>query len=329
MSTVTKSAPSPDGSASSGFTIKQIRQGIAILLAAGGLLLTLLNGMNLAYLLIGAWVGLSIWKPYHGILVFYSLISIYPVLRVISIALRPSDSLLSRSLDIIPANATLNNIVALFQEEAFLLWIWNSFVITVSVSIMGVIIAATGAYAFSRWRFPGRRPALIFLLTTQMIPAGMLLVPIFVIVAQLNLSNSIIGLMLAYTTTAVPFSIWILKGYYDTIPIDLEEAAMVDGCNRLEAFWKVILPLSTPALSIVFLFNFLAAWSEYLVARVILQAGAVRTWPLGLADLIAQFDTDWGKYAAGSVFVTIPVLILFVWQSKYLISGLTLGSVKG
>ncbi|MBL8116015.1 MAG: ABC transporter permease subunit [Anaerolineae bacterium] len=285
--------------------------------------------MNLAYLLIGAWVGLSIWKPYHGILVFYSLISIYPVLRVISIALRPSDSLLSRSLDIIPANATLNNIVALFQEEAFLLWIWNSFVITVSVSIMGVIIAATGAYAFSRWRFPGRRPALIFLLTTQMIPAGMLLVPIFVIVAQLNLSNSIIGLMLAYTTTAVPFSIWILKGYYDTIPVDLEEAAMVDGCNRLEAFWKVILPLSTPALSIVFLFNFLAAWSEYLVARVILQAGAVRTWPLGLADLIAQFDTDWGKYAAGSVFVTIPVLILFVWQSKYLISGLTLGSVKG
>jgi len=329
MSTVTKSAPSPDGSASSGFTVKQIRQGIAILLAAGGLLLTLLNGMNLAYLLIGAWVGLLIWKPYHGILVFYSLISIYPVLRVISIALRPSDSLLSRSLDIIPANATLNNIVALFQEEAFLLWIWNSFVITVSVSIMGVIIAATGAYAFSRWRFPGRRPALIFLLTTQMIPAGMLLVPIFVIVAQLNLSNSIIGLMLAYTTTAVPFSIWILKGYYDTIPVDLEEAAMVDGCNRLEAFWKVILPLSTPALSIVFLFNFLAAWSEYLVARVILQAGAVRTWPLGLADLIAQFDTDWGKYAAGSVFVTIPVLILFVWQSKYLISGLTLGSVKG
>ncbi len=329
MSTVTKSAPSPDGSGSSGFTIKQIRQGIAILLAAGGLLLTLLNGMNLAYLLIGAWVGLLIWKPYHAILVFYSLISIYPVLRVISIALRPSDSLLSRSLDIIPANATLNNIVALFQEEAFLLWIWNSFVITVSVSIMGVIIAATGAYAFSRWRFPGRRPALIFLLTTQMIPAGMLLVPIFVIVAQLNLSNSIIGLMLAYTTTAVPFSIWILKGYYDTIPVDLEEAAMVDGCNRLEAFWKVILPLSTPALSIVFLFNFLAAWSEYLVARVILQAGAVRTWPLGLADLIAQFDTDWGKYAAGSVFVTIPVLILFVWQSKYLISGLTLGSVKG
>ncbi|MBZ0281244.1 MAG: sugar ABC transporter permease [Anaerolineae bacterium] len=285
--------------------------------------------MNVGWAIIGLWLGLLFLKPLHGILVLYSIISIYPVLRIFSISLRPSDSLLSRSLDIIPANASLGNIISLFTEEEFLLWLWNSFIITVSVSVIGVAVASTGAYAFSRWRFPGRRPALIFLLTTQMIPAGMLLIPIFVIVAQLNLTNNVIGLMLAYTTTAVPFSIWILKGYYDTIPPDLEEAAMVDGCNRMEAFWRVVLPLSTPALSIVFLFNFLAAWSEYLVARVILQAQSVQTWPLGLADLIAQFDTDWGKYAAGSVFVTIPVLLLFVWQSKYLISGLTLGSVKG
>jgi len=327
--TGTKSAPSPNGVAGTSFSFLQIRQIIAGLFVVGGILLTLANGMNIGWAIIGAWLGLLFWKPLHGVLVFYSIISIYPVLRVVSVALRPSDSLLSRSLDIIPANASFGNVITLFTEEEFLLWLWNSFVVTVSVSIIGVAVASTGAYAFSRWRFPGRRPALIFLLTTQMIPAGMLLIPIFVIVAQLNLTNNVIGLMLAYITTAVPFSIWILKGYYDTIPPDLEEAAMVDGCNRMEAFWRVVLPLSTPALSIVFLFNFLAAWSEYLVARVVLQAESVQTWPLGLADLIAQFDTDWGKYAAGSVFVTIPVLLLFVWQSKYLISGLTLGSVKG
>jgi len=327
--TGTKSAPSPNGVAGTSFSFLQIRQIIAGLFVVGGILLTLTNGMNIGWAIIGAWLGLLFWKPLHGVLVFYSIISIYPVLRVVSVALRPSDSLLSRSLDIIPANASFGNVITLFTEEEFLLWLWNSFVVTVSVSIIGVAVASTGAYAFSRWRFPGRRPALIFLLTTQMIPAGMLLIPIFVIVAQLNLTNNVIGLMLAYITTAVPFSIWILKGYYDTIPPDLEEAAMVDGCNRMEAFWRVVLPLSTPALSIVFLFNFLAAWSEYLVARVVLQAESVQTWPLGLADLIAQFDTDWGKYAAGSVFVTIPVLLLFVWQSKYLISGLTLGSVKG
>jgi arabinogalactan oligomer/maltooligosaccharide transport system permease protein len=331
MSTLNKTAPPLRSSGVAGTSLSwgQIRLYAAGVIAALGLLLTLLNGMNVGWLVVGVWLGLLVRKPLHAVLILYSIISVYPVLRVISIALRPTDSLLSRSLDIIPSNATLNSFVKLLSEENFLLWIWNSFAITITVSIVGVAIAATGAYAFSRWRFPGRRPALIFLLTTQMIPAAMLLIPIFVIVAQLNLGNSLIGLMLAYTTTAVPFSIWLLKGYYDTIPPDMEEAAMVDGCNRMEAFWRIILPLSTPALSIVFLFNFLAAWSEYLVARVILQAGQVQTWPLGLADLIAQFDTEWGKYAAGSVIVTIPVLLLFVWQSKYLISGLTVGGVKG
>lgn len=327
----TKTAVSPDRSSPLLRGIpEQTRRYIAILILLGGLILTFTGGsISAGYAIVGAWLGLLVWKPLHGILVFYSAISVYPVLRVISISLRPTEGLLSRSLELIPAGATINSYIQLFTEEDFLRWVWNSISITVTVSLIGIAIAATGAYAFSRWRFPGRRPMLIFLLTTQMLPASMLLIPIFVIVAQLNLTNSLIGLILAYTSTAVPFSVWILKGYYDTIPPDLEEAAMVDGCQRLEAFYKIILPLSTPALSIVFLFNFLAAWSEFIVAKVILQANTVMTWPLGLNQLIGTFNTDWGKYAAGSVLVTLPVLMLFMWQSKYLISGLTLGSVKG
>lgn len=284
--------------------------------------------LNLNWMLLGAFLALCFWRPSHGFLVFYSFISLYPILRVLSISLRPTSSLLSRSLDIIPDGATLNSYLELFTEDNFLLWLWNSLAITTTVSLIGVAIAATSAYSFSRWRFPGRRPGLIFLLTTQMIPAGMLLIPLYVIVSQLNLINSLVGLMLAYTTTAVPFSIWILKGYYDTIPPDLEEAAMVDGCNRIEAFFRIILPLSTPALTIIFLFNFLAAWSEYQVANVILKDQRVYTWVLGFNDFIGQFQTDWGKYAAGSILVTVPIVLLFMWQSKYLISGLTLGSVK-
>lgn len=328
MSTITQPTPTAARRQQNGLTSQQIRAGIGVVIAAGGLVLMVANQMNVAYLLLGLLLGLLVWKPFHGILVAYSIISVYPVLRIVSISLRPSTGLLSRSLDIIPAGATLQSYNNLFNEEPFLQWAWNSLSITVTVSIIGVAVAATGAYAFSRWRFFGRRPALIFLLTTQMIPAGMLVIPIFVIVAQLGLANQIIGLVLAYISTAVPFSIWILKGYYDTIPPDLEEAAMVDGCNRMEAFWRIILPLSTPALSIVFLFNFLAAWSEFIVAKVILTAQSVMTWPLGLNQLIGTFQTDWGKYAAGSVLVTVPVLLLFMWQSKYLISGLTLGSVK-
>lgn len=310
------------------YSMRIIRLAVIGVMILGGAVLAVAN-TNWGLFAIGLFLAFFIWQPTHGILVAYSVFSIYPALRVISISLRPTDGLLSRSLDIIPPGANFNSYSQIFLEEDFLLWIWNSLTITMTVSLIGVAIAATSAYAFSRWKFPGRAAGLIFLLSTQMIPAGMLLIPIFVIVSQLNLRNSIIGLALAYITTAVPFSIWILKGYYDTIPPDLEEAAMVDGCNRLEAFFRIILPLSTPALSIVFLFNFLGAWSEYIVANVILQAPEVFTWPLGLNDLIGTFNTDWGKYAAAATIVTVPVLLLFVSQSKYLISGLTVGGVKG
>jgi arabinogalactan oligomer / maltooligosaccharide transport system permease protein len=281
----------------------------------------------------------------HIFLIFYSIVSVYILIRVFSVSIRPSSALLSTDLWPIPQNAQLwmpactaadgettgcSSYQELLIEEDFILWLWNSFAITTTVAICGVVVAATGAYAFSRWQFPGKRPFLVFLLTTQMIPAGMLLIPIFMIIAQLNLQGNIFGLMLAYISGSVPFSVWVLKGYYDTIPPDLEEAAMVDGCNRLEAFWRVIIPITTPALSIVFLFNFLSAWSEYIIANAILgQTPGGLTWPLGLNDLIGQFSTDWGKYAAGSIIVTVPMVLLFMSQSKYLIGGLTAGGVKG
>lgn len=158
----------------------------------------------------------------------------------------------------------------------------------------------------------------------------MMLIPIFVIVANLRMQDSIIGLILAYMTTAVPFSIWILKGYYDTIPIDLEEAGLVDGASRLEAFVRLILPISTPALTTVFLFNFMTAWSEWMVANIILKNPDVLTWPIGLRNMIVNsFQTQWGLFAAASLVVTIPVMILFLYSSRSMISGLTLGSVKG
>jgi arabinogalactan oligomer/maltooligosaccharide transport system permease protein len=156
-----------------------------------------------------------------------------------------------------------------------------------------------------------------------------MLIPIFVIVTNLKLQNNIFGLVMAYTATAVPFSIWILKGYYDTIPYDLEEAALVDGASRLEAFIRLVLPISTPALMTVFLFNFESAWSEWQVANVILKSPEFYTWPMGLKNLSGQFQTDWGTYAAASLMVSLPVMALFLYSSRYVISGLTLGSVKG
>jgi arabinogalactan oligomer/maltooligosaccharide transport system permease protein len=209
-------------------------------------------------------------------------------------------------------------------------WLFNSLLITAGTSVIGVIIAATSAYAFSRYKFPGRGVGLTALLVTQLIPAAMLLVPIYILAVQLDLISTYRGLVVAYSVTSVPFSIWILKGYYDTIPIDLEEAARIDGCSQLEAFWRVLLPLSTPALSIVFLFNFLAAWSEYFAASILVGSREdLLTWTLGLQRFQAQFQTQWADLSAASIIISIPVVALFLYSSKYLISGITLGGVKG
>ncbi|HZU86901.1 MAG TPA: carbohydrate ABC transporter permease, partial [Anaerolineaceae bacterium] len=219
----------------------------------------------------------------HITLIFFCILALYPVLRVFSVSLRPGDRLLSTDLSIIPADASLDAYRIVLVEKPFLQWIWNSLAITVSTAVIGVILAATSAYAFSRFKFPGRSVGLTFLLTTQMIPATMLLVPLYILAVQLGLVGTYRGLVIAFAVTAVPFSIWILKGYYDTVPIDLEEAARIDGCSPLEAFWRILLPLSTPALAIVFLFNFTTAWNDYLLSRVILaEKEALLTWPLGL-----------------------------------------------
>jgi arabinogalactan oligomer / maltooligosaccharide transport system permease protein len=265
----------------------------------------------------------------NALLILACVIAIYPVLRVFSVSLRPGNQLLSTSLSIIPDNATLDNYIKLFTEKQFLVWIWNSIIITIVVATIGVVLAATSAYAFSRWKFRMRSAGLVFLLTTQMIPGAMLLIPIYLVLARLSMINTYTGLVLAYIVSSIPFSVWILKGYYDTIPIDLEEAAMIDGASRLGTFTRMILPLSTPALAIVFLFNFMQAWQEFPVAYRVVTKETMWTWTLGINAMQGQFQTEWGMYAAGSVLIMLPVVLLFLYSAKWLVSGLTLGSVKG
>lgn len=266
----------------------------------------------------------------HIVLILACIVSIFPVLRVLAVSLRPGDRLMSTDLAIIPPDATLESYRIILFDKPFLGWVWNSLAITIATALIGVTLAATAAYAFSRWKFPGRSVGLVFLLATQMIPASMLMIPIYILAIKLGMVGTYKGLVIAYCVTSIPFSVWILKGYFDTIPADLEEAARIDGCSQLQAFWRVLLPLSTPALAITFLFNFMSAWNEYLLARVMLGSSeSLMTWPLGLQRLQGQYATQWGQFSAGSILVMIPVVVLFLYSSKYLISGLTLGGVKG
>ncbi|MCD6418819.1 ABC transporter permease subunit [bacterium] len=261
-------------------------------------------------------------------LIIFTLATLYPVMRVISISLRPGDRLLSTSLALIPEGATLDAYKKLFSDDRFLRWMLNSILVSTAVTLIGVILASMSGFIFSKYDFIGKKAGMTALLTTQMFPATMLLLPMYIMISKLGLINSFVGLIVIYSATALPFCIWQMKGYYDTIPNALYEAAVIDGCSNFQAFIKVILPLAAPALVITALFSFMASWSEYIVAAQVLQSQDMFTLPLGLKQFQSNMTTEWGLYAAGSVIVSIPVVVLFIILSRWLVSGLTLGSVK-
>jgi len=265
----------------------------------------------------------------YCVLTLFTIFSIYPVLCVFSISIRPGDRLLTKSLALIPQDATLQTYIRVFTQEPFLQWMANSLIVSAMVTLVGVGLAATTGYAFSRYKFRGRDTAMVGIITTQMFPVTMLLLPLFIMLIKLHAYDNYIGLVIAYSATALPFTVWQMKGYYDTIPYSLEEAASIDGCSQFGIFWRIILPLAAPALVITALFAFMTAWSEYLVAAVLIQDKNLFTLPLGLKTFQSSMEVSWGLYSAGAVIVSIPVVVLFLFLSRWLVSGLTLGSVKG
>jgi arabinogalactan oligomer / maltooligosaccharide transport system permease protein len=266
---------------------------------------------------------------WHTLLVVIVLATIYPILQIFSISLRPSNALYSTSLELIPENASFESYRVMIFEKPFWTWMRNSLLVAFATAIFGVTLASTSAYALSRFQLRGKNTMLFGILTTQMFPATMLLLPLYLLMRNLSLVNTLFGVILAYTATALPFCTWTMKGYYDTIPRSLEEAGLVDGLSELGAFWRITLPLAAPALVITFLFSFLAGYAEFIVARTLLVSKQLYTLPLGLESLASTFQTEWANYAAGSLLVAIPVVVLFLALSRYLVEGLTLGGVKG
>lgn len=259
----------------------------------------------------------------------FAVFAIYPILYVLSVSLRGDNAFQSQSLEIISANSTIKNFIELFVNTEFLLWLRNSMIVSAATTFLGVALASTSAYALSRYRFRGRNLMLFSLLATQMFPATMLILPFYIILSKMRLIDSFVGLFIIYSASALPFCVWQMKAYYDTIPKELEEAGLLDGCSRWQTFYKIILPISSPALVITALFSFMASWSEYIIAAVVLQDPQLYTLPLGLRSFQASLATQWGLYAAGALIVSVPVLVLFISISRYLVSGLTMGSVKG
>lgn len=264
-----------------------------------------------------------------AVLLVFSVFSVFPIWYILGVSFRGDNSFQNVSWSLWSATSSFANYVALFNQTLFPYWLRNSVLVSLAVTILGVGVATTAAYALSRFALKGRKTLLVLLLATQMFPATMLLLPFYILLAKLGLANNFWGLLIMYLSTALPFCVWQMKAWFDTIPKELEEAALVDGCNRVQVFLKVVLPVSGPAMVITALFQFTTAWCEYAIAAILLQDPELYTLPVGLKSFQASMATQWGLYAAAAVLVSIPVVVLFILLSRALIGGLTLGSVKG
>ncbi len=261
-------------------------------------------------------------------LTFFTFGTLYPVFWVFKMALTASQSF-DASPYPFPTDPSLDNFRYVLFDLPFFTWLLNSVLVSGATTVLGVFLACTSAYALSRFRFPLRAPAMLSFLVTQMFPGVLMMIPLFLIMEFLGLLDQLLGLTLVYSTTAIPFCVWMLKGYFDTIPKELEEAAVMDGASTATVFWRIMLPLSLPAVAVTALFSFMTAWNEFILAAIFMNSEEKYTLPVGLQRMVGQYSTEWGNFAAAAILVSLPVVILFFALQKNLVGGLTAGGVKG
>ena len=261
----------------------------------------------------------------HATLIVATAVAVFPVLWVLVTSFKPTSEAYSSAL---VRDFTVSNYSRVLDSQ-FPRWFLNSVIIAAFTMLIGIFIAASTGYALSRMRFPGYRPLLWLFLVTQMFPVAILIVPIYTIMARLRLINTYPSLILAYLTVAVPFCAYLLKGYFDTIPVEIDEAGRVDGLSPFGAFWRLALPLARPGLAVTAFYTFLTAWGEVAYASKFMTSEDKYTLAFGMQTYVGQFKTEWGDLAAASILVTVPALVVFYVVQKYLVSGLTAGGTKG
>jgi arabinogalactan oligomer/maltooligosaccharide transport system permease protein len=270
----------------------------------------------------------------HTVLLVATFATLYPILWVLKMALSPQQGF-SLSASPWPTTVTLANFADVISVRdgaghwLFVRQLGNSIVVAGAVTVLGVALACTAGYALSRFRFPGRDASLSAFLLSQMFPGVVTSIPLYVLLDTLHLLNRLSGLVLVYATTAIPFCVFMLKGGFDALPVELEEAVRLDGGTRLDAFTKVALPLIRPQLAVTALFCFLTAWNEFILAATFMSEPSAFTLPVQLQRYVGDYATEWGRFAAGAVLVSMPVMGLFYALERHLVGGLTQGGVKG
>lgn len=273
-----------------------------------------------------AWLTFS-----YVIILFFALIAVFPFLWMLRTALSPVKDSFSLKPQLLPSALTLDNIVQVITSPnvPFLRYFQNSIVVSVSTTLLVIVVGSWGAYALARLTFKGSRAFGASLLLIQMFPGVLLIIPLYVVLTRLGLVNSFLGLAIAYTTINLPFVVWLLRGYFLSIPSELEDAARIDGCTYFGALWRIVLPLAAPGLTAVATLAFVNSWNEFLIAYVLINDDNQKVLSIGMASYIDQFTTDYSGLFAMATLTTLPVVIVFMVFQRYLVGGLTAGSVKG
>ncbi len=265
---------------------------------------------------------------YYTLLVLLAVVILFPIYYMLIVSLKtPKD--IYRTPSLLPTNATLQNYIDLFTKQNFVLNIRNSLIVAGLATVISVAISCFAAYSLVRLRYRYRDLLGRFILFTYLTPGALLFIPLSVIIARLQLGNTLHGLIFVYLTFAAPLSTWLLMGYFRSIPADLEEQAMVDGATRLLALWRIVLPLTAPGLIAVSVFTFTGAWNELLFALIFITSPKLQTVPVAVSYLITGDVFRWGLIMAGSVSAAVPVMVLYYLGQRFVVQGLATGAVKG
>lgn len=256
------------------------------------------------------------------------LIILLPILWSINFSLRPPSERYSFLTNPFAVGYTLKNYKnALYP--AFIRYIINSIIISFGTAIITLVVSIFAAYSFSRLRFYGRSHIFVAILLSQLIPITSIIIPVYQILKSMHLINTYFGLILSYLTFTVPVSIWMLKGFFDNIPVEIEEAAVVDGCTKLGAFFRVVIPISKPGITATVVWIIIMTWQEVIYALTIITSKEMRTISVGILDFFGQWAIDYPTLFAGAIIVSVPIIILFIFLQRYFIAGLAEGAVKG
>ncbi|MFD0527637.1 sugar ABC transporter permease [Kitasatospora arboriphila] len=263
----------------------------------------------------------------HLALITASLIALFPVVYIAYISLGPDDMDYLHPGQIL-GKATLSNYDKVLNHTDFFSWFGNSVIVAGGTTVVGVMLAASTGYAVSRMRFADHKQLMWTLLVTQMFPIAVLIVPMYYILSNLQLLDSYLGLILVYSGTTVPYCAWLLKGYFDTIPVEIDEASRVDGLSPFGTFWRLILPLARPGLAVAAFYSFLTAWAEVAFASTFMLSSDKYTLAVGLQSFISEHDHQWQLMATTSVLIALPAALVFYLVQRHLVTGLTAGAAK-